>query len=102
MLGAIAGDIIGSTYEGNKKKAEYDFQLFGELNRFTDDTVLTAATADSIVNNIPFDKSYYNFANKYPAAGYGRNFINWATSDNPKPYGSQGMMLLSESAHWNG
>jgi ADP-ribosylglycohydrolase len=90
MLGAIAGDIIGSIYEGNKKKAKYNFQLFGELNRFTDDTVLTVATADSILNNTPFQKSYYDYANKYPSSGFGKNFIDWALSDNPKPYGSMG------------
>jgi ADP-ribosylglycohydrolase len=48
MLGAIAGDIIGSTREiaGIKTK---DFDLFERYSRFTDDTVLTVAVADRLV-----------------------------------------------------
>lgn len=47
MLGAIAGDIIGSVYESNNIKTK-EFELFDARCFFTDDTVLTVALADSI------------------------------------------------------
>ena len=45
MLGAIVGDIVGSVYELDNHKNK-DFQLFREDSKFTDDTILTIATAD--------------------------------------------------------
>ena len=50
MIGAIAGDIIGSVYEGNPIKTK-DFPLFHPFCRFTDGTVLTVAVAHAILNN---------------------------------------------------
>ncbi len=47
MIGAIAGDIIGSVYERNNIKTK-DFPLFAHNAHFTDDTVLTVALADSV------------------------------------------------------
>ena len=44
MIGAIAGDIIGSTYEFTEQK-RYDFELLPQGSRFTDDTVMTMAVA---------------------------------------------------------
>ena len=55
MIGAIIGDIIGSVYEWNNIKST-DFPLFTEKSRFTDDSVLTIALADSILSKIPFVK----------------------------------------------
>ena len=49
MLEAVLGDIIGSTYVWHNAKAE-DFILFPEGSRFTDDTVLSVAAADKILN----------------------------------------------------
>ncbi len=49
MLGAIAGDVIVSVYEHRNIKTT-DFPLFHKDSRFTDDTVLTIATADAILN----------------------------------------------------
>jgi ADP-ribosylglycohydrolase len=48
MLGAIAGDVIGSVFEGTGVKTK-DFPLFIENSRFTDDAVLTVAVAGSVV-----------------------------------------------------
>jgi ADP-ribosylglycohydrolase len=53
MLGAIAGDIIGSVYEARPIKTTR-FPLFHPLCRFTDDTVLTVALADSLLHGAPF------------------------------------------------
>ena len=49
MLGAIAGDIIGSIYEKYGIKSK-DFPLFDWRSRLTDDTVLTVAVADVLLH----------------------------------------------------
>ena len=49
MLGAIIGDIIGSVYEWNNIKTK-DFPLFKDDCFFTDDTVMTIAVADAVMN----------------------------------------------------
>lgn len=89
MLGAIAGDIIGSIYEWHNIKTT-DFPLFGQQNCFTDDTVLTVATADCILNNVDYAATYKGYCRRYPGSGYGGSFLAWAASDNMKPYNSWG------------
>ena len=49
MLGAIVGDIVGSVYEWNNIKSK-DFPLFRDDCHFTDDTVMTCAVAEGIMN----------------------------------------------------
>lgn len=89
MLGAIAGDIIGSVYEGNNIKTT-DFPLFCADSRFTDDTVLTVAVADAILNNKGYEETIKHYAFKYPNAGYGRAFKRWVNLWESKPYNSFG------------
>jgi ADP-ribosylglycohydrolase len=89
MIGAIAGDIIGSVYEANSIKTK-NFPLFSFGCRFTDDTVLTVALADSILNNVPYVNKLKEYYRYYPRAGYGGNFHRWAASDSHKPYNSWG------------
>ena len=89
MIGAIAGDIIGSVYERYNIKTT-DFPLFSKGCRFTDDTVLTVALADSILHNASFVSKLKEYFNYYPNAGYGGNFYLWASSNNNKPYNSWG------------
>lgn len=90
MLGSIAGDIIGSVYEFTNVKPEYDFPLFVENSEFTDDTVLTIALADSILNNIPYIDKLREYYSRYPDAGYGNMFHSWARTKDPRPYNSWG------------
>ncbi len=89
MIGAIAGDIIGSVYEHFSIKTT-DFELFHQASRFTDDTVLTVAIADSIINNQDYAQTMKEYTRRFPNAGYGVNFYRWAFSDNLKPYYSFG------------
>jgi ADP-ribosylglycohydrolase len=89
MIGAIAGDIIGSVYEANPIKTT-DFPLFRELSRFTDDTVLTVATAYALINGVDYASVYRTFGRAYPRAGYGGTFINWLMIDDAPPYNSWG------------
>src|SRR5271157_1501531 len=96
MLGAIAGDIIGSIYEFNNIKTT-NFPLFSDYCSYTDDTVLTLATAESLLEypatcdrrRIYVEKYHEWFAN-YPHAGYGENFFHWASLRSRQPYGSWG------------
>ena len=89
MIGAIAGDIIGSVYEAHPIKT-IDFPLFSEHCTFTDDTVLTVALADSILNGKDYANTFKKYFSLYPQAGYGKNFILWASSTDSEPYNSWG------------
>jgi ADP-ribosylglycohydrolase len=89
MLGAIAGDIIGSVYETFATKSK-DFPLFTERSRFTDDTVLTIATADCLLHQKDFQSIYQTYGRKYPKKKYGARFLAWIFSENPQPYNSFG------------
>ena len=89
MLGAVAGDIIGSVYEWHNIKTT-DFPLFGEGSHFTDDTVLTVAVADCILNNEDYVKKFKEYYSLYPGAGYGGLFHQWAGSTEKGPYNSWG------------
>ena len=89
MIGAIAGDIIGSVYEHDPIKTK-DFPLFHPLCRFTDDTVLTIAIAKAILDDRNYVKEVRDIGRKYPHAGYGGSFIHWLRATAPKPYNSWG------------
>lgn len=89
MLGSIAGDIIGSVYEWDNIKTT-EFPLFRNDCDFTDDSVLTIATAYSIVENVGYAESYQSFSRRYPGRGYGGNFGVWIYSEVPEPYNSWG------------
>lgn len=91
MLGAIAGDIIGSPFEGwglQIKTAEFD--LFTERSRFTDDTVLTVAVAKAILSGMDYTSTFKLYGRRYPRAGYGGAFHKWIHSANSAPYNSWG------------
>ncbi|MCW5941113.1 MAG: ADP-ribosylglycohydrolase family protein [Fimbriimonadaceae bacterium] len=89
MIGAIAGDVIGSVFEHRPTKSR-EFPLFREGSCFTDDTVLTIAVADAIVGGLPYGESIWRWGNRYPFAGYGGAFRGWLMSDVRTPYGSWG------------
>jgi ADP-ribosylglycohydrolase len=89
MLGSIAGDIIGSVYEWDRIKTT-EFPLFQKRCQYTDDSVLTVATAYSILNQVPYAQSYKDFSRRYPERGYGGNFHRWIFSDTLEPYNSWG------------
>ena len=89
MLGAIAGDIVGSIYEVRNIKSK-DFPLFRDISRFTDDSVLTVAVANTILNNGNYGNNIKQYYRRYPYVGYGGNFIKWGESDSSEPYNSWG------------
>lgn len=89
MIGAIAGDIIGSVYEWNNIKTK-QFDLFAPDCYFTDDTVLTVALAESILTGTDYASLMKTYYRRYPEAGYGGLFHQWAQSQESRPYNSWG------------
>ena len=89
LLGAIAGDVIGSVYEFSAPKHTH-FRLFRPKSTFTDDSVLTLAVADALLHDRDYFKFVQQYARTYPRRGYGGNFARWIYADDPKPYNSFG------------
>lgn len=91
IIGAISGDIIGSSREFYSIKTK-DFNLFTKRSIFTDDTIMTLAIANWLIEDktskkVLIDELKY-WGNKYPNAGYGRMFMEWLKQDSPQPYES--------------
>lgn len=89
MIGAIIGDIVGSTYEFQNTN-DYNFPLFPEGSTFTDDTICTIAIADAILKKIPYKDSLIDWCRRYPEreAMFGVAFSTWFNSPDPQPYES--------------
>lgn len=97
MIGAIAGDIIGSVFELNNIKST-DFELFSPRSRFTDDTVLTVAVADAILQGKGYADVLREYYRRHPDAGYGDGFIRWLFEEGAEPrysYGNGSAMRVS-------
>ena len=103
MYGAILGDMIGAPYEFDRGDKTKDFPLFGKRSRYTDDSVMTLAVAEALLDardkGVETDEkavkkllvdSMRRWGNKYPNAGYGGRFKWWLNDQNMGPYGSYG------------
>lgn len=73
IIGAVIGDIVGSTYEF-RKTVDKEYELYQEKCTYTDDTVLTVAIADALLHNRDFGEAIFEWANKFPHAGFGERF----------------------------
>jgi ADP-ribosylglycohydrolase len=89
MLGAIAGDIIGSPYERHNTRRT-DFPLFVPESTFTDDSVLTVATMEVLLTGGDYAEAYRRYFAAYPGRGYGPGFARWAATPGRGPYWSRG------------
>lgn len=89
MIGAIAGDIAGSVYEARPMKSKA-FDFFAPESRFTDDSVLTAAVADAILHQGDYADCFHRYFHRYPDAGFGGSFFQWARLRSRQPYYSFG------------
>ena len=89
MLGAIAGDVIGSVHEHAGTKST-EFPLFVPGSRFTDDTVLAVAVADCLLHGLNYVDAFHQYFFAYPNAGYGFGFWEWASAGRRDPYNSYG------------
>ena len=98
MLGAIFGDIVGSTYEFHNTH-DYNFKLLTRWSEFTDDSCMTLAVAKALCQSMGKDDSEVRetlidcmkeIGQKYPNAGYGGMFYHWVLGKDRKPYNSYG------------
>ena len=89
MLGAIAGDVIGSPFEFRSVKST-SFRFFDYNSCCTDDSVLTVAVADVILNDGNYVDAFHDYFHRFPNAGYGGSFSAWASRHSREPYNSWG------------
>ncbi len=99
MYGAICGDTVGSVWEFAREKPEMDFELFPARAGYTDDSIMTLAIAEAVMDSgldaseevmkEAFVKSMQKWGRSY-WTGYGQRFMDWIHSDDPKPYNSWG------------
>ena len=100
MYGAIIGDIVGSPFEFDRGDKTKNFELFGAKAGFTDDTVMTIAVGEALLEagvdasvEVIKELVVYHmkkWGRKYPNAGYGGRFGWWLMLENPEPYNSYG------------
>ena len=99
MYGALLGDMIGAPYEFDRGDKTKEFPLFCKYSHFTDDSVITIAVAEALLDfrfredediKAGLVESMRKWGKKYPDAGYGRKFYHWLRARHPEPYGSYG------------
>ena len=112
MLGAILGDIVGSPYEFDCNNIKTTvFPLFGSQSVFTDDTVMTLAVAEGLMNSwggseeaqeAAVISAMRKYGRLYPDAGYGERFGFWLMTDSAKSYNSfgNGSAMRVSAAAW--
>lgn len=97
MIGAIAGDVVGSIYEFDNHRSK-KFPLFSKGCFATDDSIMTLAVAKALIEwkrtgerlSDLTVKYMQQVGRPYPGCGYGGRFLQWIYSDNPEPYNSFG------------
>ena len=111
MYGAFLGDMIGAPYEFDRGDKTKDFPLFGRRSQFTDDSVMTAAVAQALLDTLGQDddavkaalvRAMQRWGHKYPNAGYGFRFYGWLRAKDPQPYNScgNGSAMRVSAAGW--
>lgn len=112
MYGAILGDIIGSRFEFDNGGKTKDFELLTDQDNWTDDTVMTVAVAEALLDagkdagekeiEASCIRSMQKWGQTYPYAGYGAKFIHWVHAKDPKPYNSfgNGSAMRVSAAGW--
>ena len=111
MYGAILGDIIGSPYEFDRGDKTKEFPLFSKRSVFTDDSVMTVAVAEALLDSAgksdeeiknAIAASMRSWGKRYPNAGYGARFIRWLFNEQMGPYNSygNGSAMRVSSAGW--
>lgn len=110
MLGAIFGDIVGSVYEFNNTD-DYNFLLLTDESAPTDDSILTLAVANALIENYgkndvatyqAITNSLRSFGNSYSDENYGDMFRLWLADDDSAPYNSfgNGSAMRVSSVGW--
>ena len=111
MYGALLGDMIGAPFEFDRGGKTKEFPLFCRWSQFTDDSVMTIAVAEALMDSMgktdeevktALVASMQKWGHIYPDAGYGVRFYGWLAADDPQPYGSygNGSAMRVSSAGW--
>lgn len=111
MWGAILGDMIGAPYEFDRSPKTKEFPLFSIGTQYTDDSVMTIAVAEALMDSMgktdeeirdALVASMQKWGHLYPDAGYGGMFYNWLHIRHPEPYGSfgNGSAMRVSAAGW--
>lgn len=112
MLGAVAGDVMGSAFEMGPARPDLTAQeVMDSASRFTDDTVLTAAVCRWLSSGQGMDAqglsgAYRQAFARYPDRGFGSRFKKWAAGAElaegmfAGSFGNGALMRLSPLAHW--
>ena len=111
MYGAILGDMIGAPFEFDRSPKTKEFPLFSRGTQFTDDSVMTIAVGEALLDTVgradneikaALVSSMRRWGRRYPHAGYGGRFRVWLRAKNPEPYGSygNGSAMRVSSAGW--
>ena len=111
MYGAILGDMIGSPYEFDRSPKTKDFPLFIPASCYTDDSMMTVAVAEALLDTLGKESSdirtavvhsMQKWGRRYPDAGYGGKFYYWLHDRNPQPYNSwgNGSAMRVSAAGW--
>ncbi|MCR5307158.1 MAG: ADP-ribosylglycohydrolase family protein [Oscillospiraceae bacterium] len=111
MIGALLGDMIGAPYEFDRGDKTKDFPLFGRGSKFTDDSVMTVAVAEALMDargksddeiRAALVRSMQKWGRRYPDAGYGGRFIRWLFTENPQPNNSfgNGSAMRTSATGW--
>ena len=100
MYGAMLGDIIGSRFEFDRGRKTKEFAFFTRESQYTDDSVMTVAVAEALMNAGPdtvegkvkteLVRLMKEWGRRIPDAGYGGMFYTWLFTDRTEPYGSYG------------
>ncbi|MDR3069125.1 MAG: ADP-ribosylglycohydrolase family protein [Cellulomonas sp.] len=112
MLGAVVGDIVGSRFEFDRGGKTTEFELFGPGCDYTDDTVMTLAVAEALLEVdgdedradaalVRAMRAFYR-AHPAPTGGYGGRFAVWLADPDAGPYGSfgNGSAMRVSSVGW--
>ena len=110
LYGAFIGDMVGVPYEYINCKVK-DFDFWSSMSRWSDDSIMTAAVADALleIGDRPKDKALsiltqkmQQYGRKYPGAGYGGSFASWIDREDPQPYNSwgNGSAMRVSAAGW--
>lgn len=111
MIGALLGDMVGAPYEFDRGSKTKDFPLFSKHSEFTDDSVMTIAVAEALLDTLgqpdeaisaALTASMQKWGRHYPDAGYGGRFIRWLFTEHPKPNNSfgNGSAMRTAAAGW--
>ena len=106
MIGAIIGDLAGSIYEFEQIKNTHNVEvknIIEENSFFSDDTILTIAVADAIINNCSYEDKLKEYTLKYEnykpnflpyfKTSFSPNFIKWAKSNEIGTSSGNGAMM---------